>query len=107
MEQSDTALPVLSFEGERNPSYLATRRCAACIGFALDQTLEAGKPMLIVTECDIAKALGQAIQMEFGSRRDIICIDSISVEDGDFVDLGKPLMDGLVIPVVVKTLIFG
>ena len=63
--------------------------------------------MLIVTECDIAKALGQAIQMEFGNRRDIICIDSVSVEDGDFVDLGKPLMDGLVIPVVVKTLIFG
>ncbi|MBE6818423.1 MAG: ethanolamine utilization protein EutA [Ruminococcaceae bacterium] len=107
MEQSDTPLPVLSFEGERNPSYLATRRCAKCIGTALDQTLEAGKPMLIVTECDIAKALGQAIQMEFGNRRDIICIDSVSVEDGDFVDLGKPLMDGLVIPVVVKTLIFG
>ncbi|MBQ6380635.1 MAG: ethanolamine ammonia-lyase reactivating factor EutA [Clostridia bacterium] len=107
MEQSDTRRIVLSFEGERNPSYLATRRCANCIGTALDAMLDAGEPMLIITECDIAKALGQAIKLEFGEKRDIICVDSISVEDGDFVDLGKPLMDGLVIPVVVKTLIFG
>ena len=98
---------MLSFAGERNPSYLATRRCANCIGTALDETLKPGEPMLIVTECDIAKALGQAINAEFGDKRDIICVDSIDVEDGDFVDLGKPLMDGLVIPVVVKTLIFG
>ena len=107
MEQSDTERVVLSFEGDKNPSYLATRRCANCIGTALHETLPAEEPMLIVTECDIAKALGQAINLEFGEKRDIICVDSISVEDGDFVDLGKPLMDGLVIPVVVKTLIFG
>lgn len=107
MEQSDTERVVLSFEGERNPSYLATRRCATCIGTALHETLAPEEPMLIVTECDIAKALGQAINLEFGDVRDIICVDSIDVEDGDFVDLGRPLMDGLVIPVVVKTLIFG
>ena len=107
MEQSDSSRVVLSFEGERNPSYLATRRCAKCIGTAMDETLAPGEPMLVVTECDIAKALGQAISADFSDKRDIICVDSISVEDGDFVDLGKPLMDGLVIPVVVKTLIFG
>ena len=39
--------------------------------------------------------------------RDVICIDSVQVEQNDFVDMGKPLVDGLVIPVVVKTLIFG
>ena len=107
MEQSDTKTVVLSFVGEKNPSYLATRRCAKCIGTAMDETLDSGEPMLIVTECDIAKALGQAISLEFGDKRDIICVDSVSVEDGDFVDFGRPLMDGLVIPVVVKTLIFG
>ena len=39
--------------------------------------------------------------------RDVICIDSVQVDQNDFVDMGKPLVAGLVIPVVVKTLIFG
>ena len=33
--------------------------------------------------------------------------NSIHVEDGEYVDMGKPMMNGMVIPVVVKTLIFG
>ena len=40
-------------------------------------------------------------------RRKVICIDSIKVEQGDYVDLGRPVLDGLVIPIVVKTLLFG
>ncbi|MFR0985663.1 MAG: ethanolamine ammonia-lyase reactivating factor EutA [Frisingicoccus sp.] len=64
--------------------------------------------MLIVLECDMAKALGQ-MMMQFPTvhPRDVICIDSVQVDQNDFVDMGKPLVDGLVIPVVVKTLIFG
>lgn len=104
--QSDSARVILGLPGSRNPSYSQINILADTIGSVLDELLPQGEPMLIVIECDIAKALGQAIRRNFHNR-DIISIDSISVDDGDFVDLGKPLMDGLVIPVVVKTLIFG
>lgn len=107
MSQSDTGSLVLGFRGYRNPSYSEVGSLAMCIGEALDSILGENEPMIIVTECDIAKALGQAIGRLYKNKRDIISIDSISVDDGDFVDFGKPLMDGLVIPVVVKTLIFG
>ncbi len=107
LNQSDTSSLVLALEGYRNPSYLQINILAKTIGEAMDSVLSRNEPMIIVTECDIAKALGQAISRGYSQKRDIISIDSISVEDGDFVDLGKPLMDGLVIPVVVKTLIFG
>lgn len=105
--QNDSNSLVLALPGSRNPSYSEVQVLAKTLGTALNNTLAPGEPMLIVIECDIAKAVGQAIRKIFNNQRSVISIDSISVDDGDFVDLGKPLMDGLVIPVVVKTLIFG
>lgn len=107
LNQNDSQSLVLGLEGYKNPTYFQINSLGRAIGEAMDSVLNSSEPMIIVTECDIAKALGQAIKKDYSSQRDIISIDSISVEDGDFVDLGKPLMDGLVIPVVVKTLIFG
>ncbi len=106
LSQSDTTSLILGLDGYKNPSFSEINTLASCLGEALDGSLLPDEPMLIVTECDIAKALGQAINRKINNR-DIISIDSISVDNGDFVDLGKPLMNGLVIPVVVKTLIFG
>lgn len=105
--QNDSESLILGLPGRKNPTYFEIGILADTIGTVLDELLPVDEPMLIVTECDIAKALGQAIKRRFRNKRDIISIDSISVDDGDFVDLGNPLMDGLVIPVVVKTLIFG
>ena len=61
----------------------------------------------MVLEKDIAKALGLRIREELGGRRKVVCIDGIRAEQGDYVDLGRPVMNGMVIPVVVKTLLFG
>ena len=105
--QSDTSRLVLAFDGKNNPSYDEIKSLANAAGGALDEFLPEGEPMIIVTQSDIAKVLGQVLKRLYGQKRDIISVDSISVEDGDFVDLGSPLMDGMVIPVVVKTLIFG
>ena len=55
----------------------------------------------------MAKALGGAMRTALGGRRPVVCIAGVKVTDGDYVDLGRPLMEGLVIPVVVKTLLFG
>ncbi len=68
--------------------------------------LPTGKPLLVLAEQDYGKALGQALRRR-AKGREIMCIDGIQVNQGDYLDLGRPLMDGLVIPVVVKTLIFG
>lgn len=68
--------------------------------------LSSGAPLLVLTEQDYAKALGQALRRRMKDRP-VVCVDSVRVEKGDYLDLGRPLMDGLVLPVVVKTLVFG
>ncbi|MEG1942905.1 MAG: ethanolamine ammonia-lyase reactivating factor EutA, partial [Angelakisella sp.] len=105
--QSDEACPVLSMAGKNNPGYTELKTLAGCIAAACDEVLGQGLPILVSVESDIAMALGQLTAMALGGRRELCCIDSVHMEQGDYLDFGAPLMDGLVIPVVVKTLIFG
>lgn len=106
LAQSDSDLLILALRGASNPTYDEIKLMARAIGGGMDLALQPDKPLLIITETDIAKALGQAIIRLFPGRK-VVSVDSVSVEDGDFVDMGRPLMNGVVIPVVVKTLIFG
>ncbi|HIU03012.1 MAG TPA: ethanolamine ammonia-lyase reactivating factor EutA [Candidatus Onthocola gallistercoris] len=107
LEQSDSDSLIVAMKGKQNPSYTELRRMAACLTSVMDEALPPGIPLIIVLEYDMAKALGQVMNRLLEGRRDVICVDSIQVDQNDFVDMGKPLVDGLVIPVVVKTLIFG
>lgn len=107
LEQSDTNNFVLAFKGTKNPTYIQIKSIAKCIYNVLDEILDKQAPIIIIVEQDIAKALGQAMTRINESNRMIVSVDSIKVEANDFIDMGKPLMNGMVIPVVVKTLVFG
>jgi ethanolamine utilization protein EutA len=55
----------------------------------------------------MAKALGQLLSARLPPERPLAVLDSIYMGDNAYIDLGQPLMDGIVVPVAVKTLIFG
>ena len=67
--------------------------------------LPAATPLIVIIKHDYAQALGQAIKALAGARP-LLIIDQVGLEEGDYIDIGAPLMDGRVVPVVVKTLIF-
>lgn len=69
--------------------------------------LIAGSPKVIVTQQDIAKVLGQTILRLMGKTISLICLDGISLNIGDFIDIAKPLPDQDAVPVIVKTLVFA
>lgn len=105
--QNDEEHFILAMPGKRNPGYMEMKRAAVSIRQIMDRVQPPGEPILLVIESDIAKAMGQMIRQQPDLKRQVVAIDSIHVEDGEYVDMGKPMMNGMVIPVVVKTLIFG
>jgi len=107
LQQSESDRLILALPGAANPEYKELKTLAHCLCEAMDAALPADAPVLIVLEQDIAKALGILMEKQLSGRRKVACIDGIRVEQGDYVDLGKPILNGLVIPVVVKTLLFG
>lgn len=62
------------------------------------------EPLIVVLANDMAKVLGQTLQA-MNPGRDIVCIDQVRVEHGDYLDIGKQLQTE-VVPVIVKTLAF-
>lgn len=104
LSRYEKRLTAISMKGLPCPSFkeieaMADAVCAGAEGS--DQSV-----LIIITEADIGKALGQALKRRIKDR-DFICVDGISCSDGDFIDIGEPLAHGKVLPVIVKTLIFS
>ena len=69
------------------------------------EALTPGRPLVLIVERDYAQALGQTIK---AMRPDapLVVIDQVGLGEGDFIDIGEPMLDGRVVPLSVKTLIF-
>ena len=107
LAQNDAACVVLAMEGRRDPDYQELKKLAAVTADALDRALLPEVPLLLMVRSDIAKALGQIIRQKLSGKRPLVAVDAVKAEFNNFVDFGRPIMNGLVIPVIVKTLIFG
>ena len=97
---------VVSFVGPKCPDYMQIETMSECLCDAFEEKIKCNHMPIIVAEQDIGKALGQAIRRRIGKEKSLICLDGVCCKEGDFVDVGVPIADGQVIPVVVKTLIF-
>jgi ethanolamine utilization protein EutA len=69
------------------------------------RTLPEGRPLVAIIQRDYAQAIGQTLKSMIGSRP-LLVIDQVGLEEGDYIDIGLPLMDGRVVPLSVKTLVF-
>ncbi|MGI6012238.1 MAG: ethanolamine ammonia-lyase reactivating factor EutA [Ruminococcus sp.] len=97
----------ISFGGEGYDSFQQIQELADAIAKSTEGRITKEHPLVVVVEKDIAKALGQALRLRLIEKKEIICIDGIAAKSGDYLDIGKPLAQGRVVPVVIKTLIFN
>lgn len=97
----------LGIEGEINPLFSRVVEYAEAIIAGLKQIIERKKVLVICVQEDMAKSLGQCLISLLPKGYPVVCIDSVTVESGDYIDIGEPIAGGNVLPVVVKTLVFN
>ena len=60
---------------------------------------------MLVLQQDYAQVLGQTLQaIRPGCRWSPI--DQVGLGEGDFIDIGLPVLDGRAVPLSIKTLVF-
>lgn len=105
--ENDLQNIAIAITGKKNPTFLEIQEYANGIVYGMEEIITKNLPFIIVVENDMAKVLGQAIYLLLNYKKGIVCIDNIKVENGDYIDIGKPIVEGKVLPVVIKTLVFN
>lgn len=105
--ENDLQRVAIAINGKKNPSFNEIQAYAKGFVEGMEELIKRELPIIIIVENDMAKVLGHALYSAFQLKKDVICIDGIKVENGDYIDIGKPIAEGKVLPVVIKTLVFN
>ncbi len=89
------------------PSYERIAAFAQGIALGLDKLIEAGKPLFIMLDGDVAQTLGRMLHQEVGVKSDILAIDGVTLWDFDYIDLGRIRLPSMTVPVTIKSLVFS
>ncbi|MEJ2725038.1 MAG: ethanolamine ammonia-lyase reactivating factor EutA [Deltaproteobacteria bacterium] len=73
---------------------------------ALPNSIAKGLPLILIFEKDIACSVGNVIRREVGLKTNLLSLDELSLNDGDWIDISEPLVSRDVFPVTVKSLVF-
>jgi len=97
---------ILSFQDAVRPSYENLMEFAKGVVAALPNTIANNRPIMMCFDTDIGNSVGNIMRRETGISNEILSIDEISLNEGDFIDIGAPIIEDVVVPIVVKTLVF-
>ncbi len=97
---------ILTFNDSVRPSYENLKQFAIVVVQALPNTIKNQSPIFMCFDADIGNSVGNVMKRETGVTNEILSIDEIHVKEGDFLDIGEPIIEDVVVPVVIKTLVF-
>ena len=103
----ETPQIALAIRGMSNPTFADIQRYGQGIVEGLASLVAEQIPIIVMVDEDMAKALGHSLSAHLPKDYPFICLDSVKVENGDYVDIGLPVAEGAVLQVIVKTLVFN
>ncbi len=96
----------LAFEWDGLPRYVQIRKIAEGIVKAIPNTIASGQPIILVFTGDFAKLVGDTITKDLGVTNPMVSVDTLFLQEFDYIDIGEMIYPAHVVPVVVKSLVF-
>jgi ethanolamine utilization protein EutA len=95
----------LAFRDPVKMDYGNLKVFACGVAAALPRGSGSETPLVLIFETDVGNSVGNVLARETGLVN-VLAIDEISLKEGDFIDVGEPMNEGVTYPVVVKSLVF-
>ena len=97
----------LSLSWSGVPAYERVRALAEGISRGFASRIDNKTPFYILVDGDVALSLGKILKEELHVASEIMVVDGIQTDDFDFVDMGRVRLPSHIVPVTIKSLIFG
>ena len=94
------------FKDLAHNSYPRLELFANAIVEALPKSIENNIPIILIFQSDIACSVGNVIRRETDLKTNLLTLDELDLREGDWIDIGEPLVKDQVFPVTVKSLVF-
>ena len=97
---------ILALDMSAVVSYDDLKKMANGIMSFATKYISPSNPLILVTERDLGKALGQVVSAGLPQFR-VLSIDEVTLAEGDYVDIGQSMLGDRLVSLSVKTLIFS
>lgn len=97
----------LYFHDPVRAAYQRLKLFAQALAEALPTSIEKQIPIVLIFKRDIANSVGNVIRRESAIKENLLSLDELDLNEGDWIDIGAPLVNGQVFPITVKSLVFN
>ncbi|MHA2601468.1 MAG: ethanolamine ammonia-lyase reactivating factor EutA [Candidatus Thorarchaeota archaeon SMTZ1-83] len=105
--QEGDEVVALYFKDSLYRSYTWLQEFVKAIENALPKTVACRMMVILLFARDIGKMVGLTTRRETSIQHNLMSLDELHLEEGDWIDIGAPLHEGQVFPVTVKSLVFN
>ncbi len=105
--QEGQDLVALYFKDPIHRSAFYLPEFAKAIEKALPNSIANNLMIILIFDQDMGGSVGIALRRETAIQDNLICMDELDLEEGDWIDIGAPLYAGQAFPVTVKSLVFN